>query len=162
MSTPAIVLIGPEHPDELLGAFARYQHEYDVRLVRSCREALEATRDILDGGATVALYATESVVPDAESVLHAFHKLREKVPTARRVIAAHWERFIADAPPLRGSSTAWTQAWRCSSAASTAAVSSCEPSSTRMIRSGRNSWRATLSTARSIVAARLKHGITTS
>ena len=101
MSTPAIVLIGPEHPDELLGAFARYQHEYDVRLVRSCRDALEATRDILDGGATVALFASESVVPDAESVLHAFHKLREKVPTARRVIAAHWDRFIIDAPPLR-------------------------------------------------------------
>ena len=95
------MLIGPEHPDELLGAFARYRHEYDVRLVRSCREALEATRDILDDGATVALYATESVVPDAESVLHAFHKLREKVPTARRVIAAHWDRFITDAPPLR-------------------------------------------------------------
>ena len=101
MSTPAIVLIGPEHPDELLAGFARYQHEYDVRLVRSCREALEATHDVLESGATVALYAAESVVPDAETVLHAFHKLREKVPTARRVVAAHWERFLTDAPALR-------------------------------------------------------------
>ena len=31
----------------------------------------------------------------------AFHKLREKVPTARRVIAAHWERFLTDGPGLR-------------------------------------------------------------
>ncbi|HEY0950140.1 FAD-dependent oxidoreductase [Nocardioides sp.] len=101
MSTPAIVLIGSEHPDELLGGFARYQQEYDLRLVRSCREALEATHDIVAGGGTVALYVTESVVPDADSVLHAFHKLREKVPTARRVIAAHWDRFVADGPGLR-------------------------------------------------------------
>ncbi|HYF72647.1 MAG TPA: FAD-dependent oxidoreductase [Nocardioides sp.] len=101
MSTPAIVLIGPEHPEELLAGFARYRHEYDVRLVRSCQEALEATREVVAGGATVAMYVSESVVPDAETVLHAFHKLREKVPTARRVVAAHWERFLTDAPALR-------------------------------------------------------------
>jgi thioredoxin reductase (NADPH) len=101
VSTPAIVLIGAEHPDELRAAFTRYEQEYDVRLVHSCREAVEATRDVLGGGATVALYVSESVVPDAESVLHAFHKLREKVPTARRLIAAHWDRFLADAPGLR-------------------------------------------------------------
>jgi thioredoxin reductase (NADPH) len=46
------------------------------------------------------MFATESVLPDAE-VLYGFHKLREKVPTARRVIAAHWDRFLADAPGLR-------------------------------------------------------------
>lgn len=101
MSTPALVLIGAEHPDELVAGFARYEQEYDVRLVRSCREALEATHDVLAGGGTVAMYVSESVVPDAETVLHAFHKLREKVPTARRVVAAHWERFLTDAPGLR-------------------------------------------------------------
>ena len=101
MSTPAIVLIGADHPDELRDAFARYQREYDVRLTTSCLDALLATRDILEGGGTVALYASESVVPDSDTVLHAFHKLREKVPTARRVVAAHWDRFLADAPALR-------------------------------------------------------------
>ena len=39
------------------------------------------------------MVVTESVLPDAD-VHMAFHKLREKVPTARRVVAAHWERFI--------------------------------------------------------------------
>ena len=101
MSTPAIVLIGAEHPDELRAGLARYEQEYDVRLARSCREALETTHDVLGAGGTVAMYVSESVVPDAESVLHAFHKLREKVPTARRVVAAHWDRFLADAPALR-------------------------------------------------------------
>ena len=101
MSTPAIVLIGAEHPDELRDAFSRYEREYDVRLTRSCHEALRATHDVLASGSTVAMFVSESAVPDAETVLHAFHKLREKVPTARRMIAAHWGRFLADAPGLR-------------------------------------------------------------
>lgn len=101
MTTPAIVLIGPEHPDELLDAFSRYEREYDVRLARTCKDALVATHEICVAGGTVAMYVSESVVPDAETVLHAFHKLREKVPTARRVVAAHWDRFLDDAPGLR-------------------------------------------------------------
>src|SRR3712207_4741577 len=84
----------------MLAGFARYAREYDVRLTRSLQEALETTRDLLAEGETVAMFATESVLPDAE-VLYGFHKLREKVPTARRVIAAHWERFLTDAPGLR-------------------------------------------------------------
>ncbi len=99
-AVPAIVLISEEHPDEMLAGFARYQHEYDVRVARSCREALETTHAVVADGGTVAMFASESVLPDAE-VLHCFHKLREKVPTARRVIAAHWDRFLADAPRLR-------------------------------------------------------------
>ncbi len=97
---PAIVLVTETHADEMLAGFSRYQQEYDVRVTRSLREALGTTRDLLAAGGTVAMYATESVLPDAE-VLHAFHKLREKVPTARRVIATHWERFLTDAPGLR-------------------------------------------------------------
>lgn len=100
MSAPAIVLISAEHADEMLAGFARYTSEYDVRVARSCREALETTHAIVAEGGTVAVFASESVLPDAE-VLHCFHKLREKVPTARRVIAAHWDRFLVDAPGLR-------------------------------------------------------------
>lgn len=100
MSSPAIVLISEEHPDEMQAAFARYVAEYDVRIARSCHEALQTTHDIVADGGTVAMFASESVLPDAD-VLHCFHKLREKVPTARRVIAAHWDRFLVDAPGLR-------------------------------------------------------------
>jgi thioredoxin reductase (NADPH) len=97
---PAIVLISEEHPDEMAAGFARYEREYDVRLARSLREALQTTHDVVAEGGAVALFVTESVLSDAE-VLVAFHKLREKVPTARRVIAAHWEHFIVDAEGLR-------------------------------------------------------------
>ncbi|MCW2774117.1 MAG: response regulator [Nocardioides sp.] len=97
---PAIVLISEEHPDEMAAGFARYEREYDVRLARSLRDALQTTHDVVAEGGTVALFVSESVLPDAE-VLLAFHKLREKVPTARRVIAAHWEHFTVDAGGLR-------------------------------------------------------------
>jgi thioredoxin reductase (NADPH) len=99
-ASPAIVLISEEHADEMLAGFARYVAEYDVRVTHSCHEALLTTRDIVADGGTVAMFVSESVLPDAE-VLHCFHKLREKVPTARRVIAAHWDRFLADGPGLR-------------------------------------------------------------
>jgi thioredoxin reductase (NADPH) len=97
---PAIVLIAAEHPDEMTAGFARYEREYDLRLARSLREALQTTHDVVEAGGVVALFVTESVLPDAQ-VMMAFHKLREKVPTARRVIAAHWEHFIVDAEDLR-------------------------------------------------------------
>ncbi|GAW52059.1 putative two-component thioredoxin reductase [Nocardioides sp. PD653] len=97
---PAIVLISGEHPDEMAAGFARYEREYDVRLASSLHDALQTTHDVVAEGGTVALFVSESVLPDAE-VLVAFHKLREKVPTARRVIAAHWEHFIVDAEGLR-------------------------------------------------------------
>lgn len=99
-AVPAIVLISEDHPDEMRAGFARYVAEYDVRVARSCREALLVTHEVLAEAGTVAMFASESVLPDAD-VLHCFHKLREKVPTARRVIAAHWDRFVQDAPGLR-------------------------------------------------------------
>ncbi|WP_243058859.1 FAD-dependent oxidoreductase [Nocardioides sp. SR21] len=99
-ANPAIVLIAPDHPDDMRAGFARYVAEYDVRLARSCHDAVQVTHDIVAEGGTVALFVSESVLPDAD-VLQCFHKLREKMPTGRRVIAAHWERFITDAPGLR-------------------------------------------------------------
>ena len=52
----------------MLSAFARYQQEYDVRVARSCHEALHTTHDIVADGGTVAMFASESVLPDAEVV----------------------------------------------------------------------------------------------
>jgi len=97
---PAIVLVSEHHLDTLMAEFGRYARDYDLYTATSAREARECTRRAIDAGGQVAMVVSESVLPDAE-VLHAFHKLRERVPTARRVIAAHWERFLTDAPALR-------------------------------------------------------------
>jgi thioredoxin reductase (NADPH) len=97
---PAIVLVSEHHVDTLEDEFGRYARDYDLYTATSAREAGECTRQALDAGGQVAMVVSESVLPDAE-ILQAFHKLRERVPTARRVIAAHWDRFLTDAPALR-------------------------------------------------------------
>lgn len=99
-AAPAIVLVSEHHVDDLQDAFGRYEREYDVRCARSCAEAEEVARDIVAGGGTVAMFVAESVLPDCH-VLEGFHRWRAVVPNARRMIAAHWDRFLADAPALR-------------------------------------------------------------
>jgi thioredoxin reductase (NADPH) len=88
---PAIVLVSEHHVDTLQDEFGRYARDYDVCAATSFAEAAACVRKVLDAGGQVAMVVSESVLPDAD-VLHAFHKLRERVPTARRVIAAHWDR----------------------------------------------------------------------
>jgi thioredoxin reductase (NADPH) len=97
---PVILLISEEHADELLDEFGRYTRDYDLRTARSALEAAQVTREIIGNGQQLALAVSESVLPDAD-VLVAFHKLRTYVPTARRLIAAHWSRFRQDAEGLR-------------------------------------------------------------
>lgn len=100
MSDPAIVLISADHAELLTGQFSRYAGEYDVRAARSAQEAQHCVRELRDAGQQVALFVTESVLPDAE-VYEAVARMRKVVPTARRVVVAHWERFRTDAAGLR-------------------------------------------------------------
>lgn len=98
---PAIVLVAQgENLQTLLGTFGRYEREYDVRTAGTTAEAEQVAHDVLGTGSTVALFVTDSVLPDAP-VLEAFHRWRQVVPTARRMVAAHWERFLEDAAGLR-------------------------------------------------------------
>ncbi|WP_244929927.1 FAD-dependent oxidoreductase [Nocardioides sp. W7] len=99
-SGPAIILVSEHHADDLRDAFTRYEREYDVRCVGSCTEAEDAARDVVTGGSTVALFVSDSVLPDCH-VLEGFHRWRSVVPNARRMIAAHWDRFLVDGPALR-------------------------------------------------------------
>ena len=103
---PAIVLVSEHHSETLKDEFGRYARDYDLHTATSFGEAAACIRQVLDVGGQVAMVVSESVLPDAE-VLHAFHKLRERVPTARRVIAAHWDRFLTDGP---GCAPAWPRA----------------------------------------------------
>ena len=59
------------------------------------------SRQVVADGGQVAMYVAESQLPDAH-VLEAFARWRAVVPTARRLVAAHWSHFLADAPALRG------------------------------------------------------------
>ncbi|TIC82011.1 FAD-dependent oxidoreductase [Nocardioides sp. GY 10127] len=94
------MLVADEHLDDLRTGFARYTAEYDVRCARTCAEAEATARAVRDAGGAVALVVTDAVLPDAP-VLAAFARLREAAPTARRLVAAHWEHFLTAADDLR-------------------------------------------------------------
>lgn len=100
MSNPAIILVSGDHLDVLEEQFWRYSREYDVRCAHTASDAKRQALDVLSGGGQVALFVLESVLPDME-VYPAIAKIRQTVPTARRVVVAHWENFRRDAAALR-------------------------------------------------------------
>ena len=97
---PLILLISEEHADFLADEFGRYRRDYDVRAVHSVAEAKGVFEEVRTAGGQVPLVVAESVLPDAD-VYQAFAKLRAVVPTARRLVVAHVDRFLDDAPRLR-------------------------------------------------------------
>ncbi len=102
MPDPAIILVSEHHAHVLLEEFqSRYQRDYDLRTAGSCADAEAAAQEICDAGGQVALFVTDSRLPDVETIFEAFHRWRAVVATARRVVAAHWDNFVTDAPALR-------------------------------------------------------------
>lgn len=97
---PAIVLVSDEYADQLEAAFWRYSSEYELHLARSCAEALTITEEVRASGGTVALFATDSRLPD-DNVLAALSRWRSVIPTARRMIVTPVDRFLEDADALR-------------------------------------------------------------
>lgn len=97
---PLILLCAPAHPDVLGQQFRRYEHEYDLRTSSSAAETVEMLTSARAAGQPVALVVTESRLPDSE-IHPALHAWRTAVPTARRIVAAHWDNFMADADLLR-------------------------------------------------------------
>ncbi len=98
---PAIVLVAPEHAVALTDEFGRYVRDYDVLTTTSVEEAEEVAHRVAAEGGQVAMFVAESQLPGYH-VLEAFALWRTVVPTARRLVAAHWSHFLADAPALRG------------------------------------------------------------
>jgi thioredoxin reductase (NADPH) len=97
---PVILLVSQEHTEFLLDEFGRYRRDYDLRTARSSAEALEVIAGLCHEGAQIALFVQDGLLPDRHP-LYAFADWRAKVPTARRVIAAPFEHFLALAGPMR-------------------------------------------------------------
>ena len=95
MGRPAIVIASAEHTDVLADAFARYDREYDVRMVHDAHSAKLCAKDLVSGGHQVALFVIDTDLP--EEKLHLLiGASREAVPTARRVVVSHVSRFRQD------------------------------------------------------------------
>jgi thioredoxin reductase (NADPH) len=100
VADPAIILVSAEYADLLEDEFGRYQRDYDIHAVRSAAQAQQVAEQVRAAGAPVAMFVADSRLPDAP-VLRAFADWRAVVPTARRMVVAHWNNFLADAEPLR-------------------------------------------------------------
>ncbi len=99
--TPVLVLASGDHAEDLRAVFWRYSREYDLRTATSAAEAAALTEAVLAEGRRVAMFVSDSRLPDVDSVLEAFGQWRSLVPTARRLVVAPFDRFLADAPRLR-------------------------------------------------------------
>ena len=102
MADPAIILVSEHHAGVLLEEFeSRYQRDYDLRTATNTAQAEDVAREIGDAGGLVAMFVADSRLPDVDHIFEAIHRWRVVVPTARRVVAAHWDHFLADGPGLR-------------------------------------------------------------
>ena len=96
---PVILLVSEHNAEFLLDEFGRYARDYDLRTAHSAADSGQVVKS-LPSGQQLALVVTESVLPDMD-VLETFHRLRKYVPTCRRIVAAHWDRFREDSERLR-------------------------------------------------------------
>ena len=98
MGAPAIVIASAHHADVLAEAFARYEREYDVRLVGDEVTAKATAAELMGGGHQVALFVIDSD-HDEDRLYALVGATRQAVPTARRLVVAHVSRFLADLAP---------------------------------------------------------------
>ena len=95
MGAPAIVIASARHGDTLAEAFARYDREYDVRLVRDEHAARAVARELMGSGHEVALFVIDTD-HDQEKLDALIGGTRKAVPTARRLMVSHVSRFLDD------------------------------------------------------------------
>ncbi|MFC4562302.1 FAD-dependent oxidoreductase [Nocardiopsis mangrovi] len=95
MALPAIVIASAQHADALRAQLRRYEHDYDVRVVGSSAGTVDVVGEIAAAGGQVAMIVQDGELPDADP-LAAFAVWRGLVPAARRVLAAPYDRFMAE------------------------------------------------------------------
>ncbi len=97
---PAIILVSPEHADFLLDEFGRYARDYDLHALTDASAAGDLAHEIQATGGQVAMLVADSALGEV-SPLAAFQAWRQDVPTAKRLVVAHWDRFLTEAAGLR-------------------------------------------------------------
>jgi thioredoxin reductase (NADPH) len=100
MGAPAIVIASANHAAELSEAFARYEREYDVRLVGDEITAKVTAKELMASGHQVALFVIDTD-HDQDKLYMLIGGTRKVVPTARRLIVSHISRFRKDNADFR-------------------------------------------------------------
>jgi thioredoxin reductase (NADPH) len=100
VTNPAIVLVSNDHTDFLLDEFGRYTRDYDLHTSTTFEDGCRLVKQLQADGLPLALMVLDSALRDTTPI-QTFGKWRQLVPTAKRVVVAHWDRFLDDAPSLR-------------------------------------------------------------
>ncbi|WP_432477462.1 FAD-dependent oxidoreductase [Nocardioides sp. GXQ0305] len=100
MTNPAIVLVSPDHTEFLVDEFGRYTRDYDLHAATTFESGCRLVKQMQADGDPVALMVVDSGLRETTPI-QTFGKWRQLMPTAKRVVVAHWDRFLADAPTLR-------------------------------------------------------------
>lgn len=94
------MVVSARHSDLLIEQFRRYAYDYEVVATGSADEAAERAQQLAGDGRHVALFVVDVECPDTEP-LAAVRQLRATVPTARRLVTAHRDQFLAQGAALR-------------------------------------------------------------
>lgn len=111
---PTILLVAPDHSETLTRQFRRYHDDYEIVLAPDVATADGWIRDLAEeGGRRLALVVAESQMAcvespaepergaDGDALLDLLSRWRDAVPTSRRLVVAHRERFPRDAVTAR-------------------------------------------------------------
>jgi thioredoxin reductase (NADPH) len=105
---PVILLVSDAHAELLRDEFGRYGRDYDVRVLASVDEVANAAHEITATGGELALVVTDTslftttdLLAPERGLLSRLHEWRQIVPTARELLVAPFERFLADSDRLQ-------------------------------------------------------------
>ena len=99
-SNPYIVLVSGLHGEVLHDEFRRYVRDYELVVTESAASALDLVEQLAVEGRQIALFVVDFELPDSTG-LDTVTELRTVVPTARRLLIAHRERFLEAQPTVR-------------------------------------------------------------
>ena len=99
-SNPYIVLVSEFHGEVLHDEFRRYVRDYELVVTESAASALDLVEQLAVEGRQIALFVVDFELPDSTG-LDTVTELRTVVPTARRLLIAHRERFLEAQPTVR-------------------------------------------------------------
>ena len=91
---PVILLVTRERAEPFRASFRRYAEEYDIRVVGSCAEAVDAATRIVEEQGRIALFVSDVDLPDADvrAAMPQWHKI---VPSARRIVLAEVPIYLS-------------------------------------------------------------------
>ena len=98
---PALILVETRAPGQLVDEFGRYARDYDLRTADDGRRGGARRRTRSARRAARWRCSSRSHSCPTPPCSRPSPRWRAVVPTARRLIAAHWSRFLTDAPTLR-------------------------------------------------------------